>query len=53
MLCMAHVLNLAVRHGLKGLSNDESYSNSEDDDHLLKGLEAISQKPFVEILHGL
>ena len=49
--CMAHVLNLAVQCGLKELGNDESYSDSEDDDKHIEGLEAISQKPFGEILH--
>ena len=39
--CMTHVLNLVVQHGLKELGNEESYSNSEDDDKHLEGLEAI------------
>ena len=47
---MAHVLNLAVQCGLKEIGNDESYSYSEDDDKHIEGLEAISQKPFNEIL---
>ena len=51
--CTAHVLNLAVQYGLKDLGNDESYSDSEDDDKHIEGLEAISQKPFGEILHRL
>ena len=51
--CMAHVLNLAVQCGLNELGNDESYSDSEDDDKHIEGLEAISQKPFGEILHRL
>ena len=51
--CMAHVLNLAVQHGLKELGNNESYSDSEDDDKHIEGLEAISQKLFGEILHRL
>ena len=50
---MAHVLNLAVQRGLKELGNEESYLDSEDDDKHMEGLEAISQKPFVEILHRL
>ena len=48
--CMAHVLNLAVQRGLKELGNEESYSDSEDDDNDIEGLEAISQKQFGEIL---
>ena len=51
--CMAHVLNLAVQCDLKELGNDKSYSDSEDDDKRIEGLEAISQKPFGEILHRL
>ena len=51
--CMAHVLNLAVQRGLKELGNEESYSDSEDDDKDIEGLEAISQKQFGEILHRL
>ena len=51
--CMAHVLNLSVQRGLKELGNDDSYSNSEDDDKHVEGLEAISQRPFGEILHRL
>ena len=51
--CMAHVLNLAVQHGLQELGNEESYSDSEDDDKHIEGLEAISQKQFGEILHRL
>ena len=51
--CMVHVLNLAIQRSLKELSNDESYSDSEDDDKHVEGLEAISQKPFGEILHRL
>ena len=51
--CMAHVLNLAVERGLKELVNDESYSDSEDDDRYIEGLEAINQKPFGDILHRL
>ena len=50
---MAYVLNLAVQCGLKELGNDESYSDSEDDDKYIEGLEAISQKPFGEILHRI
>ena len=50
---MAHVLNLAVQHGLKELGYDESYSDNEDDDKYIEGLEAISQKTFGEILHRL
>ena len=50
---MAHFLNLAVQGGLKELINDESYSDSEDDTKHIDGLEAISQKPFFEILHRL
>ena len=51
--CIAHVLNLAVQHGLKELGNEESYSDNEDDDNDIEGLEAISQKQFGEILHTL
>ena len=51
--CMAHVLNLAVQRGLKELGNDNSYSDSEDDNKHVEGLEAISQRPFGEILHRL
>ena len=51
--CMAHVLNLAVQHGLKELDNDESHSDSDDDDKHVEGLEAISQRPFGKILHRL
>ena len=51
--CMAHVLNLAVQRGLKELGNEESYSDSEDDDNDIEGLEAISQKQFGEILQRL
>ena len=51
--CKAHVLNLAIQCGLKELGNDESYSDSEDDDKHIEGLEVISQKPFGEILHRL
>ena len=51
--CMAHVLNLTVQRGLNELGNDESYSDSEDDDIHIEGREAISQKPFDEILHRL
>ena len=51
--CVTHVLNLAMQCGLKELGNEESYSDSEDDDKHLEGLEAISQKPFGEILHRL
>ena len=50
---MAHVLNLAVQHGLKELDNEESYSDSEDDDKNIEGQEAINQKPFGEILQRL
>ena len=50
---MTHVLNLAVQRGLKELGNEESYSDSEDDGKHIEGLEAISQKPFGEILHRL
>ena len=49
--CMAHVLNLAMQRGLKKLGTNESYSNSEDADKHIEGLEAI--KLFVEILHRL
>ena len=51
--CMVHVLNLLVQCGLKELGNDESYSDSEDDNMDIEGLEAISQNPFGEILHIL
>ena len=51
--CMAHVLNLAIQRDLKELGNDESYSDSEDDDKHIEGLEAISQRPFGEILRKL
>ena len=51
--CMTHVLNLAIQRGLKQFDNDESNSDSEDDDKHVEGLEAISQKPFGEILHRL
>ena len=51
--CMAHVLNLAGQHGLKELGNEESYSDSEDDDKDIEGLEAINQTQFGEILHRL
>ena len=50
---MAHVLNLAVQHGLQELGNEESYLDSEDNDKHIEGLEAINQKPFGEILHRL
>ena len=50
---MAHILNLAAQCGLKELVNDGSCSNSEDDDKYIEGLEAISQKPFGEILYRL
>ena len=50
---MAHVLDLAVQRGLKEFGNEELYSNSEDDDKHIEGLEPISQKPFDEILHRL
>ena len=53
MPCMAHILNLAIQSGLKELGNEDSYSNSEDDDKHVEGLEAISQRPFGEILHRL
>ena len=43
MVCMAHVLSLAMQCGLKELGQDESYWNSEDDDKHIEGLEAISQ----------
>ena len=43
MVCMAHVLNLVMQCGLKEHGHDESYSNSEDDDKHIKGLEAISK----------
>ena len=42
--CMAHVLNLVVQRGLKEVGNEESYSDSEDNDKHIEGLEAISQK---------
>ena len=51
--CMAHVLSLTVKCGLKELGNEESYSDSEDVDKHIEGVEAISQKPFDEILHRL
>ena len=51
--CTTHVPNLAMQRGLKKLGNDESYSDNEDDDKHIEGLEAISQKPFGEILHRL
>ena len=51
--CITHVLNLAMQHGLKELGNEESYSDSEDEDNDIEGLEAISQKQFGEILHRL
>ena len=51
--CMTHVLNLAVQRGLKELGNEESYSDSEDDNKHIEGLEGISQKQFGEILHRL
>ena len=51
--CIAHVLNIAIQHGLKELCNDETYSNSEDDEELVEGQEATNQKPFGEILHRL
>ena len=50
---MTHVLNLAMQRGLKELGDEESYSDSEDDDKHIEGLEAINQKPFGEILYGL
>ena len=50
---MTHVLNLALHRGLKELSNEESYLDSEDDDKHIEGLEAINQKQFGEILHRL
>ena len=50
---MAHVLNLAIQRGSKELDNNKSYSDSEDDEKHVEGLEAISQKPFGEILHRL
>ena len=53
MVCMNHVLNLAMQHGLKELGHDESNSNSEDDDKHIEGLDAISKKPFGEILHRI
>ena len=53
MPCMAHVLNLGVQRGLKELGNEESHWDSEDDENHIEGLEAISQKPFGEILHRL
>ena len=53
MPCMAHVLNLAIQRGLKELGNDDSYSDSEDDEKHVEGLEVISQRPFGEILHSL
>ena len=46
--CMAHVLNLALQRGLKELGNNQSYLDSEDDGKHIEGLEAISQKPFVD-----
>ena len=51
--CMAHVLNLAFLYGLKELSNDEAYSNREDDEELIKGLKASNQTTFSEILYRL
>ena len=50
---MTHVLNLAVQRGLKELSNEESYSDSEDDEKHIEGLEAINKKLFGEILYRL
>ena len=50
---MAHVLNLAMQRRLKELGNEESYSDSEDDDKHIEGLEVISQKKNGEILHRL
>ena len=50
---MAHVLNLAIQHGLKELGNDNTYLNSEDDEELVEGLESTNQKPFGEILYRL
>ena len=50
---MTHVLNLAIQCGLKERGNGDSYLDGEDDDKNLEGLEAISQKPFTEILYRL
>ena len=50
---MAHVLNLAIQHGLKELENDETYLDSEDDEEILEGPEATNPIPFSEILHRL
>ena len=36
--CMAHVLKLAMKRGLKELGNDESCLDSEDDDRHIEGL---------------
>ena len=47
MPCIAHVLNLAIQHGFKEVSNDESYLDSEDDEKHIEGLEAKNPKPFV------
>ena len=51
--CRVHVFNMAVQCSWKELNYNESYSDSEDDDKHIEGLEAISQKPFGEILHRL
>ena len=51
--CMAHVLNLVVQRGLKELGNDESYSDSEDNNRHIEGLESIIHKPFGEIFPRL
>ena len=51
--CMAHVLNLAVQCGLKELDNNKSYTDNEDHNKHIEGLDAICQKPFGEILHIL
>ena len=51
--CMTHVHNVAMQRGLKELGNEESYSDSEDEDKNIEGLEAINQKPFGEIVHRL
>ena len=50
---MVHVLNLAMKCDLKELGNDKTYLDSVDYEEHIKGLKAISQKKFHEILHRL
>ena len=57
MLCMAHVLNLALQGGFKDLSNLsltlvclESEDDEECEEH---GVEVISQREFGVIINGL